>query len=711
MAVLLYRLGRFAYERRRLVAVAWVALLIAAAIAAFALKAGTNDAFSVPGTESQRALTLLDQRFPGTGGAVARIVFAAPAGQTLTSRDRALIAPTVAQARKVPQTVGGTKEFLGSLQISRDRKIAFADLHFAVPVAQIKHSTKTALEHVADPARKAGLQVEFSGGVVSTAKGGTSSTDLIGIVVAFIVLAITFSSILAAGFPLITALLGVAIGLLGVLAATGLVKLNSSAPTLALMIGLAVGIDYALFIVSRFRQNMEEGQPPAEAVPRAIGTAGSAVLFAGITVVVALVGLTVVGIPFLAAMGLAAAATVVIAVLIALTLLPALLGFAGTRAARRRRPLPAVTLGRRWSTAVTRHPLVALAGVVALFAVAAVPAIHIRLGLPDAGTSPKNTTERRAYDLLTNGFGPGFNGPLLVVVDATGKKNPVSIGKQAAKLLGKLPNVAAVSRPIANSTGDVSIIQVTPKSGPSSQATKSLLNLIRTRAAEAKKKYHVAGYVTGPTAVNADTSNKLTSALPVFLLLIVGIAFLLLVVVFRALLVPLVAVLGFLLTIGATLGAVTWVFQDGHGLSQLGVDKTSPVVSFVPVLAVAILFGLAMDYEVFLVSRMHEAHTRGASATDATVTGFSDSARVVTSAAVIMISVFASFISGADVVIKSVAFALTFGIIFDAFLVRLTLIPALHRLLGNRAWWLPRPLDQTLPNLDIEGENLTGTAG
>ena len=306
---------------------------------------------------------------------------------------------------------------------------------------------------------------------------------------------------------------------------------------------------------------------------------------------------------------------------------------------------------------------------------------------------------------------PIKNGPLLVVVDATGKKNPVSIGRQAAKLLGKLPNVAAVSRPIANSTGDVSIIQVTPKSGPSSQATKSLLNLIRTRAAEAKKKYHVAGYVTGPTAVNADTSNKLTSALPVFLLLIVGIAFLLLVVVFRALLVPLVAVLGFLLTIGATLGAVTWVFQDGHGLTQLGVDKTSPVVSFVPVLAVAILFGLAMDYEVFLVSRMHEAHTRGASATDATVTGFSDSARVVTSAAVIMISVFASFISGADVVIKSVAFALTFGIIFDAFLVRLTLIPALHRLLGNRAWWLPRPLDQTLPNLDIEGENLTGTAG
>ncbi len=220
--------------------------------------------------------------------------------------------------------------------------------------------------------------------------------------------------------------------------------------------------------------------------------------------------------------------------------------------------------------------------------------------------------------------------------------------------------MAAVSRPIANSTGDVSIIQVTPKSGPSSQATKSLLNLIRTRAAEAKRKYHVAGYVTGPTAVNADTSNKLTSALPVFLLLIVGIAVLLLVVVFRALLVPLVAVLGFLLTIGATLGAVTWVFQDGHGLSQLGVDKTSPVVSFVPVLAVAILFGLAMDYEVFLVSRMHEAHTRGASATDATVTGFSDSARVVTSAAVIMISVFASFISGADVVIKSVAFALTF---------------------------------------------------
>ncbi len=704
----LYRVGRLAYTRRRLVLATWLAVLVAAAAAEVALQASTSDTFSVPGTESERALSLLDQKFPGTGGAVARIVFAAPAGHTLDEpRFKGLIGPTVAQARKVPQTVGGTKPFLGSLQLSRDKKIAFADIRFAVPVAEIGSRTKDALEHVAGPARRAGLQVEFSGGVISTTSSSGHSADLIGVVVAYIVLAITFSSILAAGLPLITALLGVGIGVLGIHAATGLVTLNSSTPTLALMLGLAVGIDYALFITSRARQNLDAGLPPSEAVPRALGTAGAAVTFAGTTVVIALVGLSVVGIPFLRAMGIAAAATVVIAVAIALTLLPALLGFAGERVARRRRPLPKVTLGRRWGELVMRHPVPALLAVLTFFVIASLPALHLRQALPDDGSKPTNTTERRAYDLLTKGFGPGFNGPLTVVVDATGRPNPKEIGKKAAQLVRRVPDVAAVSGPEANASGDISIVQVTPKSSPASTATSDLVKLIRRRARAIRERDAVATYVTGPTAVNVDTSSKLTSALPVFVGLIGGLALILLAAVFRSLLVPLAAVGGFLLTIASALGATTFVFQNGHGLSALGVDNAGPVISFVPVLMVAILFGLAMDYEVFLVSRMREAYSHGEDATQATVTGFSASARVVTAAAVIMVSVFTSFLTDQAVVIKSIAFALAFGILFDAFLVRMTVIPAIHRLLGERAWWLPRGLDRLLPNLGVEGEKAT----
>jgi RND superfamily putative drug exporter len=711
VAVVLFRLGRFVYGRRRAVLAAWLGVLAVAAVAAGALNAGTNDEFSVPGTQSQRALDLLDRKFPGTGGADARIVFAAPPGRTLADpKYLKVIIPTIARARRVPQTVGGAKAFLGSVETSPDKKVAFADLAFSVPVPQISDATKAALERVAGPARKAGLQVDYSGGVISTTENGGGNADVIGLLVAFVVLAITFSAILAAGLPLVTALLGVSIGLLAITAATGLVTLNSSAPTLALMLGLAVGIDYALFIVSRCRQHLDEGLPPDEAVPRAIATAGSAVAFAGTTVVIALLGLSVVGIPFLTAMGLAAAATVIVAVLIALTLLPALLGFAGTRVAKQRRALPPVTRGHRWGAFVNRRPLPILVAVLALFVVVALPVIHLRQGLPDDRSAPKSTTQRRAYDLLTEGFGAGYNGPLTIVVDATGHQGPVAIGKEASHLLGKEPGVAAVSPAIANPSGNISIIEVTPKTSPTSPATQDLVNLIRRQAAKIEQRYHVTTYVTGPTAINIDVSSKLAAALPVFVILIVGLAFLLLVLVFRSLLVPLTAVVGFLLTIGAALGAATFVFQNGNGLSLLGIDTAGPVVSFLPVLIVAILFGLAMDYEVFLVSRMREAHSRGEPASEATVDGFSASSRVVTAAAIIMISVFTAFVSEPDVVTKSIAFTLAFGVLFDAFVVRMTFVPAVHSLLGERAWWLPAWLKRRLPDVDIEGAGLEPAA-
>ena len=707
MAALLYRLGGIAFRRRRIVAAFWVVVLIVVGVGAAALRGPTSDVFNVPGTESQRALDLLNKKFPGTGGASARIVFAAPPGQTLRNAGyRKLIGPTVALARKVPQTVGASG--IGkTVVVSKNGKVAFADLNFAVPLPKITDSTKAALQRVAGPARKAGLQVEFSGGVISTG-GKSSSTQFAGIIVALIVLLAAFGALLPAFLPLVTALVGVGISTLGIEALTGFTTLSSTAPILATMLGLAVGIDYALFIASRYRQNVADGHEPQEAAAQATATAGIAVVVAGLTVFVALAGLLVVGLPFLAVMGLAAAVTVLIQVAIAITLLPALLGFAGKRAAKGKQfAATRENMGAAWARLVTRRPWIALVGVVATLGVVAIPLIHMRLALPDAGSQSKSTTERRAYDLLTHGFGAGFNGPLTVVVDSTGKTNATVIAKDAATGLAKFKDVAAVSTPTPNKTGEVSIISVTPSSSPSSQATKDLVAAIRNAAAPIRSKYGVDVLVTGTTAINIDVSNKLSSALPLMLVLIMGLALLLLLVVFRSLVVPLKAIVGFLLTIGSALGLLVFVFQDGHLGSLLGLDSTSPIISFLPVIMLALLFGLAMDYEVFIVSRIRESYVNDGGAQRSIVSGFRGSARVVTAAAIIMTSVFASFIAGGDAVTKSIGLGLAFGVLADAFLVRMTFVPAVLALLGDRAWWLPRLLDRLLPNVDIEGGSLT----
>jgi putative drug exporter of the RND superfamily len=707
MSSYLYRLGHWAFRRRWLVLGLWIALLVGVGALSQAVKTDTNDAFNVPGTESQRALDLLDEKFPGSGGATARVVFAAPAGHTLDEEQYGkVVDPTIAAAQKVPQAVTTGEQFGESFTMSKDKTVGFADLHFGVPVADLKDETKDALEKVAEPARKAGLQVEFSGGVIATGEGESSSSEQIGVIVAFFVLLVTFGSALIALLPLVTALIGVAIGISAIFALTSVTELNSTAPILATMIGLAVGIDYALFIVSRHRQQLADGLEPEESVARAVATAGSAVVFAGVTVLIALAGLLVVGIPFLSVMGLAAAGTVAIAVLIALTLLPAILGFVGQRAARGRKPRPGPTMGLRWAQLVTRRPLIAIAAVVALLVLVATPAMHLRQGLPDDGTKATDTTERKSYDLLTKGFGPGFTGPLTIAIDSTGKPYPQEITKQAVGLLKRFPGVAAVSDPLANKSGDVAIIIVTPTTSPSSEATKDLVGRMRDLASDVRQESGIDAMVTGTTAINLDTSDKLTAALPVFVVLVVGLALILLMLVFRSIMVPLKAVAGFLLTIAAALGAVVWIFQSGNLADVLGVASTSPIVSFLPILMVAILFGLAMDYEVFLVSRMRESYVHTGRARDATVTGFQASARVVTAAALIMIAVFSGFILDDDVVIKSIGFALAFGVLVDAFFVRMTLVPAVLALLDRRAWWLPKWLDKRMPNLDIEGEKL-----
>jgi uncharacterized membrane protein YdfJ with MMPL/SSD domain len=715
MATHLYRLGGWAFQNRRKVLFGWLTVLALAVASSVAFGGQFSSKFEVPGTESQQAQDLLYEKYPGAGGASARVVYAAPEGEKLTDPDnKAAVMDSVARATNADGVVQVVDPYKAKA-ISPDGRIGYADVIYPMPADEVSDAARDELEASAEPARHAGMQVEFGGGLVEDET--TANSEALGLMVGFLVLAITLGSLVAAGLPLWTAIVGVGISVGGVTALTGVFELTETAPTLATMLGLAVGIDYALFILARFRQNVEDGMEPPEAAAQATGTAGSAVVFAGMTVVIALVGLMVVNIPFLTVMGLAAAGAVIVAVLIATTLLPAMLGLAGKRVTRLNRVLtfrPRRRTGRgekasvRYARFVTRRPLViSLVTVVGLLAVAT-PAMHMKLGLPDGGSKPTDNTERRAYDLLTEGFGPGFNGVLTVVVDApeATHQQQEEIANSITGTLAEFPNVAAVSPPSQNDQGDVTIAMVTPKTGPASDETKDLVDYMRAKADALPEKYGINAYVTGTTALNIDTADTLAAALPKYIAVVVGLALVLLMVVFRSILVPIKAAGGFLLSIAASMGLVVWVFQDGHFADLFGVAQTGPIVSFLPVLLIGILFGLAMDYEVFLVSRMREAFVHTGNAKESVVTGYGQSGRVVTAAAVIMTGVFAAFLLDPDPVIKSIGLSLAFGVLADAFVVRLTLVPAVMALLGKSAWKLPRRLEKVVPDVDIEGERL-----
>jgi RND superfamily putative drug exporter len=711
MASYLYRLGRLAFRRRWLVVAVWGIVLGAALVGAGTLSGQTSDSFSIPGTPSQQAMDLVSERFPqaSADGATARVVFAAPPGQTLTTAaNREAVEAAVASLGKAPEVATVSNPFTSGT-VNKSGRIAFAQATYEVPAAEVSANALSALNGVVDHARATGLTVEVGGDVLQP-KAGTSATEGIGVAVAAVVLLLTFGSLIAAGLPLLTALLGIGIGVGAITAATGFVDLSSTTPTLALMLGLAVAIDYALFIVSRYRSEVALGRGREEAAGRAVGTAGSAVVFAGLTVLIALAALSVVGIPFLTQMGLAAAGTVAVSVLIALTLLPALLGFAGERIAgatgrtSRDGASPGVgqNFGTRWARAVARRPVAVLLAAVVALGVLAVPALDLRLGMPDDGNSAPDTTQRKAYDLLADGFGPGFNAPLTIVVDTSGG-SARDAASQVATLVKGLDDVAAVTPAVVNKAGDTALLTVIPDSGPGSTATEELVRAIRDQDGV------VPGAnigVTGLTAVNIDISTKLGDALLPYLAIVVGLAFVLLMLVFRSLLVPLKAAAGFLLSIAATFGAVVAVFQWGWAADLLGVDQTGPIISFLPILLVGIVFGLAMDYEVFLVTRMREEHVHGADPREAVVSGLGHGARVVTAAAIIMISVFTGFILSSESIVKSIGFALGAAVLFDAIVVRMTIVPAVMTLLGRSAWWLPRWLDRALPDVDVEGERL-----
>ncbi|WP_329292597.1 MMPL family transporter [Streptomyces pseudovenezuelae] len=719
MATFLYRVGRLAFRRRWYVALVWAAVLAAVGLGALKAPGAADEGFSMPGIESQKAFDLMEQRFPGAtaDGATARVVFVAPKGEKVTATaNRKAVEATVTDLADGSQVASAVNPFQAKA-VSKDGTTAYATVTYKVAADDLTDASKTQLDQALDQARDSGLTVDAGGTAMNDGGGAGGAAELIGVAIAAVVLLVTFGSLAAAGLPLLTALIGVGVSMASILALSDALGLSTTTGTLAMMLGLAVGIDYALFVVSRYREERAKGRAPQEATSLAVGTAGSAVVFAGLTVVIALAGLSVVGIPMLTKMGLAAAGAVVVGVLIALTLVPAFLGFWPNavlrRKARKSGRVQAETRdngGTRWARFVLRRPLpVLLLGVVGLGALA-LPVTSLQLGMPGDEAKSTSTTERRAYDALAEGFGPGFNGPLTVVVDAKGDDDAEGAASTIAKEIGATEGVVSVSPARFNEAGDTAVFSVVPSTAPTDEKTKDLVTTIRGERPGVESATGATFEVTGTTALNIDISEKVQSALVPYLIVVVGLAIVLLLVVFRSLLVPLKAALGFLLSVLASLGAVVVVFQEGHGAGLLGVETTGPIMSLMPIFLVGIVFGLAMDYEVFLVSRMREAYVHGESAQQAVTSGFRHSARVVVAAALIMIAVFAGFIGESDSMIKMIGFGLAAAVLLDAFVVRMAIVPAVLALLGDKAWWLPKWLDRALPRVDVEGEALTRAA-
>lgn len=759
MATLLYRLGKTAYRRWPIFLAAWLVALIAVGAVAGALSKPMSNTFSIPGIESVEAAELQQELFPDATSVeapTATIVVAAPQGHTLSEPAYAggvaalveelnalpdvtdgVVGPVEAAAGLEAQVGSGVDQAEAAAQaagqpfdraaalaqaqaqaaaatpLSEDGRIGTIDFAFdAEMVTDVTPEMQDEVREVMDDARDAGLTVEVSGAAMQemVPMGGTS--ELIGIAFALLILALTFGSLVAAGMPIITAGIGVGIGVTGITAMTAFAEVPSSTTALASMLGLAVGIDYALFILARYRGELEHTDDREEAVGVAVGTAGSAVVFAGLTVIIALVALSVVGISFLTAMGLGAAVTVVVAVLVALTLIPAALGMLKSKAfgGRFRRYVPAreaggriLNNGVRWARLIGKAPLAWVLLVVVGLGALAIPAKDLHLALPSDSTAAADTTQRKAADLITEAFGPGRLAPMLLVVDGRQLDDPAE--QQAAYqavtawAAGQDDVVSAL---LAGSNESGAMIMLQPSSAPESTETEGLLEALRTGEADIEEETGVSVGVTGITAIQTDVSKMLADALPIYLAIVIGLAFILLVMVFRSLLVPLTATLGFLLSVMATLGATVAIFQEG----AFGWFPGQPIVSFIPIFLIGVVFGLAMDYQVFLVTRIREAHVHGASYREAVVDGFRNSARVVTAAALIMTSVFAGFIFLDEPIIQSMGFALAAAVIFDAFIVRMVLIPALMYLMGEKAWYLPAWLDRIIPNVDVEGESL-----
>lgn len=719
MSSSLYRLGRLIARRRWRALGAWLVILVALGATVLLGGGKLDDAMTIPGTEAQEGISVLHHRFPEFAGASGVVVFHTSDGSDIAAH-RPQIENVVTRINDLDHVVAATDPFGADMPaVSPDNTMALSNVQLDSAIGMIPDGVVAAIQEVVDTVGDTGvLQAHLGGAILQVTSVHVGISEVLGVLVAAIVLVVTFGSLLAAGMPMVTAIVGVGIGFLAILAAAAFFPINSTTPTLAIMIGLAVGIDYSLFILSRHRANLATGMAVEESIARSVATAGSAVVFAGVTVILALVGLFVAGIPFLSIMGIAAAFAVFVAVAIALTGTPALMALGGERlrpkAGSRAERLALVdansthTFGAKWVRFVTKWPAVTVITVIVGLAAMALPARDLQLSLPDGDTEPAGSSARIAYDLVSDGFGAGYNSPLLVTADIIRSLDPLGTVKALADEIATFPGVDKIAVATPNRTVDLAVITIIPLEGRTSPLTTDLIHHIREVRPDLEATHDVANLrVTGTTAATIDISERLGNALLPFGLFVIGLSVLLLMVVFRSIWVPIKATLGYLLSVLAAFGAVVAVFTWGHGAAIFGVDRTGPVIAFLPIILMGILFGLAMDYEVFLVSRMREDFVHTGDAHRSIRTGFTSGARVVAAAAFIMIAVFAAFIPEGDAIIKPIAFGMAIGVFFDAFIVRMTLVPAAMALLGKHAWWLPKRLAKHLPALDVEGAALT----
>ncbi|MGW8481926.1 MMPL family transporter [Microbacterium sp. NPDC055903] len=731
MSTLLSSLGRWSFRHPWRVLVSWLIVMAVAGGGALVLNQGTDNTFSIPGTESQAGLEQLSRSFPQVSGTNAQFIVVAADGDEVTDDEyREHIEDAVDELGDLDGVLAVTSPYDNTVSgmINEDDTAAIVQLQFDGQSTDVSEETKDELSAVVDDLSAQlpdGSQTALGGDLFAMSIPGVTLTEAVGVVIALIVLIITFRSFAMAGLPLGTALLGVGVAIAGIFAATAFATVSSTTPLLALMLGLAVGIDYALFIMARHQDQVRDGVDPEESAARAVGTAGSAVVFAGITVLIALIGLGFAGIPFLTTMGIAAAVAVAIAVAIAVTLTPALLGFMKgrvigwkrtERAPRRKDAAPRRTFSQRWVGGVTKRPVLASLAVVLGLGIVAIPALSLNLALPNAGVLPKDDPARVSYDLVAEEFGAGFNGPLILTGTIVTSDDPLTLMEDLGDAVEQIDGVKEVALATPNETIDTGIVQIIPETAPDDPATADLVRELRSHHDEWLDEFGIDLKVTGFTAVGIDISDQLGHALLPFGVFVIGLSLILLTIVFRSIWVPVTAALGYLLSIVAGFGIVGAVFEWGWFADLLHVAKVGPIISFMPIILMGVLFGLAMDYQVFLVSRMREDYVhdpdskspvrsvRRAAAQRAVRSGFTGSAKVVTAAGLIMFAVFVAFVPEGDSSLKPIALGLAAGIAIDAFLVRMTLIPALMAILGERAWQLPAWLEKILPSVDIEGE-------
>jgi putative drug exporter of the RND superfamily len=708
------RLARWCIEHRRRVVIAWIVIAVGTSVIASTVGRNYATNFTLPGTESQRAQNLLAKEFPAQSGDLDTIVFHTSQGTIESPAVKSAIVPLLARVSTMPHVVGVLSPYSprGAVQISPDHKTAFATVSYAKRANLLPDSTGKPVLAAVHQVKVPGLRVAAGGQVIEQAEGfSIGPATIVGVLAALVILLITFGSLTAAGMPLITAGFGLVTGVALIGLATHVTSMSNVAPELALMIGLGVGVDYALFIVTRFRESYARRPDVQAAVIEAMDTSGRAVLLAGTTVVIALLGMFATGVSFMYGLSIASVLAVLLTMFASLTVLPALLSRWGPRIARpgrraRRREAaglpPRPSLWRRWSEVVRAHPWpLALASLLVML-VFLLPLTSLRLDNSDAGNDPSNTSTRQAFDLLSQGFGPGFNGPLSVVVELPHPGDTSSLPAVRAAVAGTR-DVVAVTAPRVSPSGRVAVIRTYPASAPQDQATTDLVNNLRHNVLPPEERQAGARVLVGGfTAGSIDFSNVLAGKLPLFIGLVVVLSALLLFVVFRSLVIPVQAAAMNLLSIGGALGATVAVFQLGWLSGPLGLQK-GPVEPWIPVLMFAVVFGLSMDYEVFLVSRVREQWVRRGDASAAVVDGIAFTGRVITAAAAIMICVFLSFMLGNERSVKEFGFGLAIAVFLDAIVVRVALLPAVLELLGSMTWRLPRSIDARLPHFNIEG--------